>query len=118
MRKKNTVRGVQTSKRQFLFVIDLPTRHHSAVSKNLWRQGSDQRKGNLGEGAGGEGQKAVEYSNVMITKNKNQQVKIDSPHSSARVYSIFYYPSSIVAQGAAGTVHTDPRHSTSRYVGR
>ena len=65
----------------FLFVIDLPARHHSAVSKNLWRRGSSLHKGNLGEGKGGEGEEGVGCSNKMITKNIN---KIVSPHRISR----------------------------------
>ena len=63
----------------FLFVIDLPARHHSAVSTNLWLRGSSLHKGNLGEGKGGEGEEGVGCSNEMKNK-KYQQVKIDSPH--------------------------------------
>ena len=56
----------------FLFVIDLPARHHSAGITTLWRRGSALCKGNLGEGEGGEGEEGVGCSNEMITKDINR----------------------------------------------
>ena len=71
MHKNNIMLGVQTNRRHFLLAIDLPARHHSAVSTNLWRRGSSLHKGNLGEGKGGEGE-GVGCSNEMKTKNINR----------------------------------------------
>ena len=43
----------------FLFMIDLPIRHHSAVNTTLWPRGSVLRNGNLWEGDGGEEEEGV-----------------------------------------------------------